>query len=310
MESGNFLRFTDKKVDKKEIDPKQFKGIFSDGIPKVNETEIHERKVQKKNIEAKDLNRLESIDIKDMHWEEVKGSAKFSDLQGKGSVFPARSAGETNEGGTGIFGKNKPSIFDPNVLDNLKFDDASEESLKANKARKQTIEREAKEKDEAHRDEWEVVAPVKNTKTSRPKGFTQNRSAFEPAPLPKVKINAVDAIIAQNKISAESGKKAAEMKMDLDKILAEKMKERLSGGWEDEADKNIKENNEKEYTPIKEKISFAPDEIKMKKTKFANLNGLFPSLIPDIKDSNLKKDSNKIKEKRKNRSEDRSWEKV
>jgi len=310
MESGNVLRFTDKKIEKKDIDPKQFKDIFSDGIPKEAEPEIHERKVQKKNIEAKDLNKLESIDIKDLNWEQVKGSAKFSDLQGKGSVRPARSAGETNYGGSEIAGTNRPSIFDPDVLDHIKFDQASEESLKANKAHKLAEEKRAQKKDEAARNEWEVVAPVKDTKTSRPQGFTQNRSAFEPAPLPKVKIDAVDAIIAQNKISAESGKEAAEMKISLDKILADKMNDRLSGGWEDEADKSIKENMEKEINPTKEKISFSPDEIKMKKGKFANLDGLFPSLIPEISERDLKRNSDNIKEKRTDKSKDRSWEKV
>lgn len=300
--------------ERKAIDPKKLEGLFSDGVPQIAKEEPFVRKVRKENITAQDLPTLESIDIKEI-WEKVSPAKHLTNNpEDAKAIRPSRSERETNFGGKSLVPEDVNSIFDASRIENIKDSDYSKHAIAAGKEQRDKKANKGKPSQEA-RAEWEVVNKAKTTAevpvTDR--GIISNRTAFEPAEIPKVKISSVEKIIAENKKSAEAGLEAAKLKTELDNIMREK-NAKMSGNWEDEALGNIQDTMRKKIDSTPETIVFAKDFTAPPKEsdKKMDLNGLFP--LPEnpaeTKETSIKRDVNEIKAQKKTRADDRSWETV
>lgn len=297
--------------EKKEtkIKPADLKDVFSDGIPAIAKEDQAKRRTQVKDITPENLCKLESIDIKDQNWEQVKPSNKIADtVSDLRAIKPSRSENETNDGGTGLIPGSMDFLF--NKQENS---DYTKHVLDAGTKKREKNSNRGKPSQE-FRDEWEVVAKAKNTSevpvTDR--GVMPNRSSFEPVPLPKVKISTVDKIKEKNKQSAAAGIKAAELKTELDNIMREKQ-QKTSGNWEEEALGNIKGNATKKITVSTEKVKFAKDFTAPGKSKTdLDFSGIFatPENPATFSEKEIRRNADKLKVQRTKREDDRSWEAV
>lgn len=307
---GNTVIPTDQER-KSKIDPASLKDLFSDGIPQIAKEESIKRRTPVKDITPENLRKLESIDIKNMDWEQVKPAQKIGDtINDMGAIRPARSECETNDGGTGLIPGAMDSIFEK-----PQESEFSQHAIAAGKQKREERANRGKPSQEA-RDEWEVVAKAPNTADVQvtDRGVMPNRSAFEPGEIPKVRISTVEKITAQNKKSAEAGVKAAELKTELDQIMMDKM-HKVSNNWEDEAFDKIQETATKKSNVGFEKVKFAqdfvtPEAAQKKATK--NLDGLFaiPQNPADVPDEKIRRNVDKLRTRRQKREDDRSWEAV
>lgn len=247
---------------------------------------------QKKSIKSKK---------KDGSWEKVSSSSqKDCDFNSPHSVIPSRSdveSGENNLGGTGILKKKETFDFSQSIIKE------SQERKEARKNRhKKPIE---------SREEWEQPSRAKNTSDvyAGNMGFTPNRSSFEEKPLSKVNIPQIEKLKEKTRLSQDAGIAAAKMKSDLDKIMLKSMAEKANGdwSWEKEAQEKINTNLTKNIS-VTQPTKLADSMLKKIEVK-NDLAGIFKS-PEQPSDESIKRNSSNMKEERKTRQSDRSWEKV
>jgi hypothetical protein len=297
---------TESEKKNKKFDPDALKGFFSDGVPKIAKETSSERNKQVKNINPKDMRKLEAIDLKDRNWEYLKPSRKIeNNPEDSKAIRPSRSEAETIHGVNGMIPGAMSSVFD-----DYKESDYTKHVISSGEKKRQDRKNKGKPTAE-QRSEWEVPSRAKTTAdvpvTDR--GIIPNRSAFGPPDLPKVKIKAVDRMQQENRKSAAAGKLAAKIKSEMDKASMERERN-ISKNWEEEAMSKIQENYKKEINYQPEKIKIANDftPIPSNKKTF-DLNGIFTNPV-DVPEKKIKRNSDILKEKRKKREEDRSWEVV
>lgn len=300
--------------EKVKIDKDNLKGIFSDGVPEIAKESKTERKTPVKEVTPGNLRKLESIDIKDRNWESVKPAKKISESsQDLNAIKPSRSGGESNEANVGMVPGLRESVM-ANMFTTPENSDYTNHAIDAGRQRREKIKTKGQPSQEA-RDEWEVVSPSKTTANTpvTDRGILPNRSALTPGDIPKVKIDSVEKIKEQNKKSAKSGIEAAKLKKELDAIMADKQKS-VSNNWEEEALGKIKDISKIKVENPVEKVKFAKDVVRQnpESRKDLNLEGLFsmPQDPKTAKDDQIKRNSEILKEQRKKREDDRSWEVV
>jgi hypothetical protein len=254
---------------------------------------------------------LESKDIKNNDWEQVKPASKITDSPfDVRAVKPSAAGIEDYYGGTGVLPGSGNSIFDPNAMKRKRDNKLTQIVLKdADNKRKEKEER-LKGSLEA-REEWEVVSKAKSTNDiyAGKMGFTPHRTPYEQQPIKDIKFtNTI------NKKNEESGKRAAELKRALDRSKEKEMDAKYGEGWtwEKEALGNIYDSMNKTEEQKELKNIFAPDYVPFTENKIKPLEGIFsmPEDPASYKEKNLKRDSSALKDERKTRKEDRSWEKV
>jgi hypothetical protein len=290
---------------------KQFssiKGIFDNQFNSKLASENNKKKSKQKDFDPKKTKGLDSSDLKEKKWETVKSyKNKEKDNYDGREILRSNSEIENNYGGTGLLNS-----------ENNKYKEMEEKLrrkvLKDSKTKRDERENRKKMSPEA-REEWEQVSVAKKTSDvfAGNMGFTPNRSSYEPAKLPDVKINGLNKIKELNNKNAKNGKQAAEIKQQLDKKLFDifdlKMKEQYN--WEEEALEEIHHNVNKKID-ISQPDKFAKEFVPVKKTSDNPLNGLFatPEDPKEVKEKKIKRDSSGIKEQIKTRKDDRSWEKL
>jgi len=267
-----------------------------------------------KEITVNNLSSLESKDIKNTNWETITPSKKASEtVVGINSIHPSRSGIENNYGGSSTLSNSLNSIFNPEALASNKNSDFTNHVISAGKEYRKNISKKGK----PSRD-WEVEQKSLTTKdiSATMMGFTPNKSAFSPSELPKVNIPQIKIIKEQAEKSKEAGIKAAEMKINLDRVMAQSYENQRNDNrrWEDIESEKIYSNQNKEMPIRKENITLAKDFVsdKLPKTKI-DLNGIFKvpeNPIESKKESSIKKDISDSTQSRGSREDDRSWEKV
>lgn len=243
---------------------------------------------------------------KDRSWEKVTSSQTLSDKDAhneQGSLRPSRAANETIQNSVGM----KPTgntLFNPNGAQNVKESPLTKVLIEDAKQRREDRK---PERDNS----WETVNPAKKTDDvyAGSMGFTPNRSSFSPAPMPKVDIPEIAQQKKKTLESQQAGIKAANMKKELDAVMADSTRSKMEGkwDWQDEAEEKINTAMAKPVA-IPKVDKLASDF--MKPTPYENKNpfaGLFKT--PEFDDTNIKRDAD-IKSDRKTRKDDRSWEKV
>lgn len=258
----------------------------------------------------------DSKDIKE-DWQQVSRSAKASSASyrdGRAILPSSISEAETNYGGPNRTSRFANSIFDPSAIEKIENDEYTDVVI--NDAREKRIK--AERKMQKSRD-WEVVSASKSTKDVNPAqmGFTPTRSAFQPAPLEEVRLAEVEAIKKKNAASAEAGKKVAQIKSELDKVLAEKWERDFNDdrSWEDKAHEKIIEAQNREMNIVFNEPELAKDFVKASpiETDF-DLSGLFtvPEDPSQYREASIKREDDHLKDPRrsKRREDDRSWETV
>lgn len=280
---------------------------------------------QEKKVENLDLNNIFDDDLLKYDEPQKKSSSKKRKKTSKNNkkydvedvrqtLQPSRSGNETNDGGNFLEGNNN-SIFDSNRIGQIEESKLTKRLLKDSKERK--AKRNYNKRDDPEvRSEWEQVKPAQKTSDipANQMGFTPNRSAYKPKyDDKKYKIQAIENEKKKQKESIEAGKEAANIKKELDNIMMNEWEQKIKGDWdwEKEALSDINKTKTKNIESKKEKIEFAKEFTPVpKKVESRDLSGLFSPLVPEIEEKSIKRDSSKIKEKRKKRSEDRSWEKL
>lgn len=262
-----------------------------------------------KDIFSSNLGNLDSVDIKDHNWEQVRPPTRSTDVEAMDTkaLRPSRAEREGDVGGTDVLASNLNSIFDPNRIEKAQNSEFTDHIIDSARDRR----REAEEKRQGSR-EWETEEKSKTTADIpvSQMGFTPLRTAFEPAPLPKVDIPEVRAEVERSRQSAEAGIKAADLKRELDKAMNEKWNREFNDnrGWEEKTSENIADRFNRPMEVEAEKIKVAEEFTPMSPKKPSiDLSGLFPVL--DVKlDSNIKRESDGLKSDRTKRQDDRSWE--
>lgn len=303
---GNLLHPSGKLDKGKEFDKSLLKDVFSDPFKEEPKQEVSTKKKKAREINSKNLSSLNSEDIKDRTWENIKPCQKLNgsnevDLR---AMRPSRSTGETDNGGTGILVK---------LNDFTKAKDSKQTKTILQDAKNRRKEAEEKKFNRSAREDWEVVSGV--TKTSDVRGGTIGtaRTAFEPAPVQEVKLTSVENEIKKSKKSELAGIEAAKIKRELDKIMWEKDQERYSGkNWEEDAYNEIHRNKTKEMKSPEEAPNLSRQFTPLSGAKGSGLDctGIFdiPQNPNEVHEKPIKRDSSKLQEKRMRREEDRSWE--
>jgi len=229
------------------------------------------------------------------------------------AVLPSRSAGETDFGGPGHNRKLSNSIFDPTAIEDARNDEYTDVVI--NDARERRAKSEAR--NQRNRD-WEVISAAKSTKNVNPTqmGFTPTRSAYQPAPIQEIKIAEVEEIKLKNAASLEAGKKAAQIKTDIDKVFAKKWEQDFNDDrpWEEKAHEQIIEAQNREMNITFNEPEIADDFLKGSPVESKlDLSGIFkmPENPEDYKEAEIKRDSDYLRDpNRARREDDRSWETV
>jgi len=277
------------------INKDSLKNIFSDGIPKSEDPKPKKNKF--------------SDSIKDKNWEQVKSSKKSIDfMSDMKSIKPSRTHGDSDIGGPGFSKNLKESIMSnssnsPKNKEFTKHIISEGNKLKNDKQKKNVLLEESKK-------QWEIVSKAKTTENLQVKdrGVTPNRSSVKIPDLPKFKIDLFDKIKENNEKSAEAGKKAFDIKRQLD-LISKSKKESISDKWEDDALKKINKSVSSKVKEPVEKIKFSKNEINKPIKTDLNLNGLF-DFNKEIKEEKITRNSDHLKQQREKREDDRSWEKV
>lgn len=265
-----------------------------------------------KEITPKNLNKLESQDIKE-DWEKIKPASKTSDfVTDMRAIKPSFSEGETNYGGKSTLAGALNSIFNPDALSETKNSEFTDHVLNAGKEKRKAAEA----KIERPRD-WENNLRAKSSNDLKPAqmGFTPNRSSLEQAPIPKVELQVVAKQKELTKKSIEAGKEAAKIKQAMDELLGKRFEKDANDTrkWEDRMSDKIAENQTREIETKPFEFKLAQDFTSEKGGKTnIDLSGLFktPENPKEIKEKSIKADLSHLTTKRQKREDDRSWEVV
>lgn len=277
----------------KKIEQKDFEGIFSDAIPKIADSP---------GISAKP-------NLKE-NWEQVKRSSPLkNNPDDSKTIRPSRGKNETYFGGSGAL-QGDNSIFDPEV--NIKELEYTKHIREAGKEKKRKQEEKHMPSPES-KNEWEQVKPALKTSdvpvTSS--GIIPNRSSLKQSELPDIKPKWEQKTIKKEVKSKEAGIKSAEIKSKLDQI-AQDREANISNNWEEEALRKIEQASKRKIEVPELGIKIAKAFLPPTPRDNNSLSGIFkvPEDPSKVEEKPIKRDSIGIKEKRKTRSEDRSWEKV
>lgn len=285
----------------------------------VEEPTEKKRKGRRKEITASNLRELDSQDIKDTKWERVAGAKRSTDFVGDmNAIRPSRSEGETDNGGSSIVSSALNSILDPTQNEKYAKQNAVTDSIvkQARKTRQKVAEKGQNKTD------WEAYTEndltAKGTKDFHPSqlGFTPHLSAFAQKEIPSVEIPAVEAIKAQSAQSAIDGKKAAQIKMALDKIMETEFSKKAEKSWEEMAVDQINNSQTKAMKIEEQSIKLADDfvgektHIEASKQDFSNWFNVPENPNEIKKEASIKRDTKKLSANRKRREDDRSWEVV
>jgi len=279
--------------DKKVITKEDLKFVFSDGIPKIAELPGLSPKPNLKE-----------------DWEQLKPSVPLkNNPEDSKALRPSRGEGETVFGGNGMLNR-KNSIFDSSL--EIKEDEYTRHTIEAGDEKRKRHQEKGRPSQEA-RNEWEDIKPALKTSdvpiTSR--GITPNRSAFQSAKLPDIKLNFVDKAAKKEAESKKAGEKAADIKRQLDKILLGK-EEKISNNWEEEALQKIHKTTNRKINSSPLGIKTSEDFLPFSEKKDNPLKGIFkvPENPENVVEKNIKRPTEGLKEERKTRKDDRSWETV
>lgn len=313
--SGNML--TGLGLSKESVDQDKINNLFNKTESVPEDKPQSKKRKPVKDITSKNLRHLESQDIKE-DWEQVKPARKASEAGAfdSKSIGASRSGAQNDYGGKAPVSKALNSIFDPDRQKSVarKGGKMGEQIKSDAQAKRDEIKAQ-----HAKTNDWEKVESAKTTKNLRPgqMGFTPNRSEIRETNISKVEIPQIKFIQEKNQASAEAGKKAADIKSRLDNVFKVRYEKEANDkrSWEEVQADKIAKNQVRKMDFKEENIKLSPDKIRMnikqkseKKSEENNpINDLFKT--QDFEEKNIKRKSD-LKENRKRREDDRSWEKV
>jgi len=245
------------------------------------------------------------------NWEQLRPASKMENVADNDRALkPSRAGVATDQGGSDPRLKSNPSIFDSDFK--FKEDKYSQHAQEAGRQKRKERSNRGKQSAEA-RAEWEQVTPAKTTADVPVVhgGVTPNRSALEPGKIPEVKLDLVAKAIKSKEQSRKAGEEAANLKTQMDGIF-QKREENVSNNWEQEALDKINTNATRKMSIYKGSIETAPDFVPQTPTGKNPLAGLFavPADPEKAKEVSIKRDASQLKQERKTRQDDRSWERA